>query len=378
VAIIYVTRIGLRNLLGGAAASGILLAGLLGIVRPASGLPVPSGPYAVGTTTVSLARPIDAVARSARPMQRRFSVQVWYPTGRPGTPTAPDQPGPNVTVASAIAFPVIVYVASWLGRRDENIALAEGLASNGFVVAGLDGTARVDPDDPERSDEMAPMDFSSASAFQATVALASRKLRKQALDARFVLDRLAALNAEPGSSFSGRLDLAHVGIAGFSFGGSVAAETCVQDSRFRAAMNMDGWLFGDAARVGVRQPYLSMTDDTPLPSASDLASPDPNVRYPSQLSQTDYESTMRSVARWGGLYLRIAGSRHANFSDKPMLLPFQRFSGGGPIDPRRASQIILTYATAFFQAHLQGRNSPPLTGDVPDFPEVSLEVRTAP
>jgi hypothetical protein len=62
-------------------------------------------------------------------------------------------------------------------------------------------------------------------------------------------------------------------------------------------------------------------------------------------------------ARHGGDYLTLAGSLHANFSDRPLLLPLRKWSGGGRIDPVRAQAIVRGVAAAFFDRWLRGEGS---------------------
>ncbi|MEI0739748.1 hypothetical protein VQ056_29130 [Paenibacillus sp. JTLBN-2024] len=48
--------------------------------------------------------------------------------------------------------------------------------------------------------------------------------------------------------FSGRLDLNKVGMFGHSFGGATAAQMLLADGRVKAALNMDGTLYGKPCR----------------------------------------------------------------------------------------------------------------------------------
>ena len=143
------------------------------------------------------------------------------------------------------------------------------------------------------------------------------------------------------------------GIFGFSFGGAVAAEACWADHRFRAALNMDGWLFGHAAEAGIAQPILMLSDDTPLPDAADLASPRPETRFTAALTLADSQRVAAMMARSGGVRVTIQGTRHGNFSDVPLVWPIRRMVDAGPVAAARAHALISGYVVAFFRKHLR-------------------------
>jgi predicted dienelactone hydrolase len=188
-----------------------------------------------------------------------------------------------------------------------------------------------------------------------------------------VLDRLAAMDAdESGGPFAHRLDLSMVGLVGFSIGGAVAAEASVNDPRFKAVMNMDGWHFGEVASRGVTQPYLLMSDDTPLPTPQDLVSPVANVRTQATLTDRDDKSSRANFVRHGGYYMVISGTRHTNFSDAPLRRLRERLVEAGPLDPRRALQIRNAYALEFFNKYLAGQPSPLLDAGEERYREVRL------
>jgi hypothetical protein len=72
--------------------------------------------------------------------------------------------------------------------------------------------------------------------------------------------------------------------------------------------------------------------------------------------------------------MTIHGTRHMNFADSPLYTPIKRLTDAGPIDPRRAMQIIDAYTLAFFEQYLNKAPAPLLEGPSPKYPEVELEV----
>ena len=323
--------------------------------------------------------------------QTAFTAQVWYPahSGVSGTPLIETAQIAwqsirfdrrfRTTALSGVpaaehprAFRLLVYVPEWGGTRTGNIALAQDLASHGFGVVAMDLASG-----PAAGENL---DFSSAAANAATQRLGDRLVRAQAHDAIELLDRLrAALGRDDVlTPLANRVDFGRVGIFGFSFGGAVAAQACWADRRFRAALDMDGWLFGDAAGAGIDQPLMTMplmtmTDDTPLPNAAELQSSQAKVRFTAELNLADDRRTVSILARNGGERVTIRGTRHANFSVIPLIWPIRRMVGAGSASPTKAHGLISAYAVAFFQKRLLGEDPPLLRPGAAAFDGVRLE-----
>ncbi len=347
-------------------------------------LPAPSGPFAVGTVSFTLQRPVEPGETSPG----RFTVALWYPALASGKRALY---GTGVGGRGAWFYhrlvrthsatgaipaprrsPVIIYVPAWGGQRTENTALAEDLASHGYAVAAIDDVTR---DSPVLDRLAGSIDVSSDEAYSLTLELAKRRLAYETQRASNVLDYLTRLDAgDPPNPFTGRFELRHVGILGYSFGGAVALETCRRDRRFSAAMNLDGilWGAGDGYKGGI--PYFLVSDANPLPTSADLVSDDPVVRYTSQLIFAD-DSGQRAALRDGGFELTIADTEHASFSDVPLYAPLQRFAAGWS-NPPRITTALRQYTLAFFDRALDGTPSPLLTPGTRGRPAMTLTVGT--
>lgn len=344
-------------------AAVLVACGWLGIQQ--ARLHAAPGPFAVGATSIDVAlRPIPGEALSVDTPRAAPAVEVWYPAQRPvaGAPLAP----------SRATFPVLVYFPGWEGTRVDDLHLIRLLASNGFVVAAVHYPAP----DPAMSAASRrtliaqlnrQMDFSSAAAGRLAFRRAAERVRARATDASAVLDRLTQLDShDPAGRFTGRLDLRRAGILGFSLGGAVAAQTCWSDARFKAALNMDGWLFADAQVQGIVQPYMLMTgdsgDDAP-PDAADLRSPKPWVRLPAEYTMLDASRGSVNFRRHGGYIVEIPGAAHEDFTDAAWKLHLRRLLHAHPLQGRHAALAIEAYALAFFRMTLDGVDSPLLQGD---------------
>ena len=97
--------------------------------------------------------------------------------------------------------------------------------------------------------------------------------------------------------------------------------------------------------------------------------------WASEENKVIFEKVNRGL-RSEGYSLEIAGTRHYDFSDLPLLSPLSPWFGlKGPIDGRRVLEIISQYTVAFFDAHLKGDGSELLYGPSEAYPEVSFELR---
>ena len=371
----------------------------LAAIFPVFTFPRLTGPYQVGSVTYHWVDASRTETFSSNHSDRReLMVQVWYPaepapdapwaTYRPsaGTPFKKQQlslvrtraiTGAPVARTSA-PLPIVIFCPAWQGGREQNTFQTEELASHGFVVAGIDhpyGTAAVAFPDGRiiRSVLKGFLDYSSNEALENSVRIADEQVLMRARDAMFVLDQLNQLNLHDGDGrFEGRLDLTRTGVFGHSFGGAVAVEACWLDPRFRAALNMDGLMFGKSAEEGARRPLFAMNDDSPYPAEADLISANLPHRRQAQIIDRDIRRIRRILSTYEGYEITIRGASHMNYSDSPLYTPLKFLSGAGAIDPRRAMQIVNAYTLAFFEYYLNGKKQPLLEAPSAEFPEVKF------
>jgi hypothetical protein len=332
--------------------------------------PEPSGSNAVGTSAVTVANGIN--------------LQIWYPASssagrsrapyRLGSPRGPLRIRVTTALVKTNAFidppvapgnhPVLLYAPSWGSTRSDNSAQAENLASHGFVVVAMDDLY------PER-----PMDFSSPASMQSTLRWANEKARLQARASLRVLEALDIAASDVKSHFYGHLDFDRVGMYGFSFGGAVAAEAASLDSRIRAAADLDGWIFSDAAGFGVPRPFMIMS--TSAQDDLEATRRDPaGHRYSDVFDKINFRQMTNGLQRYGGYFLSISGTQHFNFSDAALLPSFRR-TGLGSISGARGARIVATYLTQFFGRYLNDTPAPLLEvgveGGAPTAPRYNFD-----
>lgn len=285
------------------------------------------------------------------PGPRDLHVRLFYPA----------VPGPK-------PLPVLIYFPGWPSNRHDNDGLLRDLASHGYLVAGVTYT---------REDQKleGPMDFSTSRLAEKTLWMANTKATLQARDASSLLDALERLNArDPVHGLTNRLNPARVGILGFSFGGAVAAEACARDARFRAVLNMDGWLFAEGSELSFPQPYFLMSDDDREPTAAELTSPEAATRYPAIITSHDFRRLRLRLARPDGHFMMILRTPHESFAGSPLHYSLRHVATLGPLRAWHISSVIRRYAGAFFDTYLKDEPSDLLTSTASPYPDVRRSV----
>jgi dienelactone hydrolase len=260
----------------------------------------------------------------------------------------------------------------------QNAALAEDLASHGYVVVASDsphttpGVAYQDgriarrtaaghpPErDPGRISELAP---GQPNDLYLPIVDAWVK------DNRFIVDRLEVLDAlDPSGIFTGRLDLNAIGAIGHSIGGATALQFCYEDARCRAGIDLDGMPYGEVVRDGITKPFLFICAERPLfdMPAADLP--------PDGRAFLDALARMRARTPARPSLLLVRGAEHFNFFDQALLTEptlFRMFGAIGSIDQARAVDLTRRYVRAFFDTYLKAKRDAILDGPSAGFPEM--------
>lgn len=378
-----------------------LAAIVLSILLPVFRLPAPTGPYPVGTQTRHLVDESRGDRFSDRPGRRReLMIQIWYPADVSSSgQVAPYRERTITTLKNAHfalvkshsmlqarlspsqeRYPVLLYTPSWSGIRTECTVQVEELASHGYVVVGIDhpysSSVVALPDGRiARRKFVGDEDYSSSAAVDAFVRTADQQVKLRAQDATFVLDTLEHLHgSDPEELLTGRLDLARVGIFGFSLGGGTAAQACWLDRRFKAGLDMGGMIAGESGKLGTFAPFFFMFEGLyehpPYAPGADLSRVGADKRRDIEFTRKQFEMMKNSLSRFGGFWMVIDGIRHMDFCDSPFFSPLRR----GSADPASTARIIRRYALAFFDRILRTTKQTLLVGPSLDVPEVRLQV----
>jgi predicted dienelactone hydrolase len=168
--------------------------------------------------------------------------------------------------------------------------------------------------------------------------------------------------------FTGRLDMARVGVFGHSFGGAQAAQFCSQDSRCKAGVDVDGSLHGSVIQAGIHKPFMFL-----LSGQGDFST-DVEIRQ----IRADIQSVYGRLPANGRLRISIRGANHFLFSDDGALLKSHvmrgafRLLGKLGIDGSRQLAVTAYCVHSFFDAYLMaGSASPPKIAS-PLYPEIQV------
>jgi len=340
------------------------------VAAPAVGLslPAPTGSAAVGRTTLALTDRdrVDPWVPEAGP--RRLMVTLFYPavrgTGNRASYVDIDearalvdfaQLGPEFTaerLAGARVWsrtharplpgrrPLVLLSPGFTVPRHTLTALAEDLASRGYVVAAVDHAY-------ESVGARFPGGVLPCSACElpGTVGIAPIALSRAA-DLSFVLDEL---RHHP------LVDQRRVAVVGHSMGGDAAATAMRADTRVDAGVNLDGPMLPSEP---LGRPFLLLgTLDDHLPGGA--FDPSWDAVWPH----------MVGWKRW----LTVTDADHFSFTDLDLLVHQAGVDLPMPLDPGRGVQLTRAYVGAFLDLHLRGIPQRLLAGEAAFFPEVRFQ-----
>jgi predicted dienelactone hydrolase len=252
-------------------------------------------------------------------------------------------------------------------------ALAEDLASHGYVVVGFDAPYRTftvafaDGRVMRRLPENNP-ELCLERTGQEQDRCVNSLLTAWTADIAFVLDRLEQLNTSDASGkFTGRLDMTRVGVFGHSFGGAAAALFCREDPRCKAAVDVDGAPHGSVIQAGVSRPFMFLLSDHSHESGPETLQIKANI-----------QSIYDRLPADGRLRVEIRGANHFLFSDDGALLKSHivlrtlRAFGVVGIDGRRQLAVTAYCLHSFFDAYLKAASVSRLNISSPLYPELQV------
>lgn len=385
---------------------GALLAFLWIEHRSEATLPAPTGPFTVGRTVQDWTDPATLDTLAPVPgTKRELLVWIWYPSA-PGHAAADDylpaelrpkneaRGGTNIwslvtrdvskvrghsirnpdVSREQPSYPVVILRAGGSSSVLNYSSLVEDLASYGYIVVGFDAPWRtghvVFPDGRvmDRTEQNNPEVCVVADRARMERCV-SRVMTAWTADLAFVLDRLARLNAADSSGkFTGRLDLARVGLLGHSLGGAVVAQFCHDDPRCKAAIDLDGAPHGSVIQDGLAQPFMFLLSD----HAREADSASNEIR-------ADIQSIYDRIPPHRRVRATILGSFHYTFSDDGVVMKSSvvrgllRVLGKLGISARRQVALTRYSVHAFFDHYLRGTGDSPFTIASPLYPELQVQ-----
>jgi dienelactone hydrolase len=345
--------------------------------RHALYLAEPTGPCPAGVTSLCVtdaSRPDPWVAGVD---SRELMVSLWYPATRCDgrrarymtsaestlllanaglTRVPPDALSTVQTNAVSDAepagrqrsLPLVVLSPGFTKPRSTLTALAEDLASHGYVVAGVDHTYESDatafPDGRVTTCRARETPRHGKWFWQKVAA-------GRAADVCFVLDELTG--AHPAWQGAGLIDPFRIAMAGHSVGGAAAIAAMLADSRIRAGIDMDGATAAVVPNRGLARPFLFLGKQSPgTPGTA-----------------TTWERDWKLLAGWKR-WLLVVGAIHASFTDFAFLADQIGADTGAGMSGARSLDITRAYVRAFLDEHLRSTPQALLDQPSPRYPEV--------
>ena len=363
---------------------------------PTPCLPEPTGPYPAGTASVWLtdtSRPDPWVSGVNA---RELMVSLWYPAVSSSGPRArymtPAEselqlasrgitgvPRDTLSMVETNAvsdarpdghqrsLPLVVLSPGFTSSRSTLTALAEDLASHGYVVAGIDHTyeshATAFPDGRVTTC-LAREARGRGSGSQEKVAAG------RAADVCFVLGELTGPHPTwPGAAL---IDPSRMAMAGHSAGGAATIAAMLADSRIRAGIDMDGATAAPIPDEGLGRPFLFLGKQSNYtPGSGGAVTPGTQDWKLRRGAVTTWERDWELLTGWKR-WLVVAGAVHASFTDLALLADQLGIDIGAGLSGARSLDITRAYVRAFFDQHLRGRPQALLDQPSPRYPEVTF------
>lgn len=391
---------------------------------PVFRLSAPSGRHQIGFIKWFLVdESREEILTSDPDDHREINLYVWYPADASGLTHTTEYLGNSQIVGKAITstvkgagffinylrlirthsftdapvsdgescYPVLIFSHGYGAHALLNTVLMEELASHGFIVFSIGHTyesiIEVFPDGRQAWFSPPPNSFDEETTqklmkeaeelndndlegrisffrrFKELASMERSRIYVWSADTRFVIDWLEKINNEDSRNpFYQKLDLNRLGVFGMSFGGAAAGQTYVEDRRVKAVIDIDGAPYGDLIEYPLKVPFMFMSSEQSAILYNGLFT-----------SVIDFLLMNCQEAAYDVSVMRSA---HLNYTDASLWSPVLKYTGlVGKINGERMVAIVNTYATAFFEKHLKGMNSPLLNGPSEKFSEVIFKGR---
>ncbi len=348
----------------GSFASLVLLATLAGGCGTDRGpavpvtLPAPTGPHAVGVTPLGefyTTAYYPAQAGTGQGRRRYASLPLLHTLGVDALDVTAHAEVGALPLTDA-PHPVVVFTPGGSSYAELSTALAEQLASSGYVVI------LVQPDA-----ELEDSGTGLAGSQPAAALIDALRIARQR-QVTHVLDLLD----EPGTAaLVGPIDPQRIAAGGHSYGGSTAFNASLTDPRIRAVFDLDGSLFEDAT-----------TTPTTVPSLVVMAFMYQLAQHPHDFgSSPDVELGLASLAQLKTnphvVAVGLAHAEHYDVTDAAAIapaLPAELASTLGAIGPV-ATPTTSTIVERFLDAALAPTPRQPTADElIRDLPAASLVV----
>ncbi len=269
---------------------------------------------------------------------------------------------PLVRDVQAEKMPLIIFSHGLTGIPDAYTVYCEELASKGYIVVALHHTYACEfVCFPDGRRAFNTINFDGV-WYQKKEEIRTREQKIWQHDVSFVLDKLTELDQESTWFLAGAIDYNNIGIAGHSFGGSTAIQAARHDKRFKAAVNLDGGLFGDKYLEPFATPSMHILNDEGDDNATDE-----QLRARGYASRDEWRAAQLRVSHKGieqlvktmqadAYQVKIKYSTHGTFSDDAVygkLFFWMKWLFNCDKKQAQAHALSVDYMNAFFDNYLK-------------------------
>ncbi|GIN93229.1 carboxylic ester hydrolase [Siminovitchia terrae] len=361
---------------------------------PIMTFPEPTGEYTVGTQTFHLIdkKRKELVVPNSQ-VNRELMVQVYYPAEKGTGKRSPyfenidalteqlsaTQGFPHIAtthlgltethsykdatpVKVKEKFPLLLFAHGMSLYGRQNTFQLEELASHGYVVVALnftgDAATTVFPDGDR-------VDFTP---IENTITFLNKRIKLWEQDTSFVLGEVIKGDFDKNfKPIEELIDYDKIGMLGHSFGGATSAQMLVKDDRIKAAIDMDGGLYGDAMpKNGPGKPFMLMNAEASINFMKEAHGQEPGNR--DELFEESYLRN-KTVEKPGVYTTIIPKTNHGSFTDLAAVTPIINESGA---DVNTIYKLINEMALGFFDKNLKGTNENKLEEIQKKYPEINL------
>nr|WP_234405672.1 carboxylic ester hydrolase [Paenibacillus sp. IHBB 10380] len=360
---------------------------------PIMAFPEPTGEYTVGTQAFHLVdqKRKEFVVPNSQ-VNRKLMVQVYYPAEKGTSKPSPyfenidalteqlsvTQGFPHIStthlgltethsykdatpVKVKDKFPLLLFAHGMSYSRQNTFQLEE-LASQGYVVVALNFTGDAATTVFPNGDRV------DSTPIENTITFLNNRIKLWEQDASFVLDEV--IKGDFDNNFkpiAELIDYDKIGMLGHSFGGATSVQMLVKDDRIKAAIDMDGGLYGDPMpQNGPGKPFMLMNAEASIKFMNEAHGQEAGNR--DELFEESYLRN-KTVEKPGVYTTIIPKTNHGSFTDLAAVSPIINESGA---DVNAIYKLINEMALGFFDIHLKGTNENKLEEIQKNHPEINL------
>lgn len=331
----------------------------------------PSGSHHVGVVDYTWTDPERTAADGA---SRQLNIRIWYPASDQLTTPARYIPQADLFIQAlkkqyglwslvvrnyrqleipaqyAAPFdqntdsvPVVVYLhGNQLGTRFTSTFQAIELASHGYMVVAIEhpGTAFLSVFDEDSYIPFRNSFTDLPDNFRAHNKVAIPIIQEMQADVQFVLRHLQHIDRyDLNSPLSNRIDPDRIALVGHSFGGAAAAHILANTTIAKAAVNLDGYLYGEYPDELQTKPLLILNGGLQVKGLEET-----------MVGLEEERAVRNRLLGPNGLEVTLPQAGHLSFTDLPLYSPLL-FKPLAP-DIKEQHRLINEYTLRFLQEHL--------------------------